>query len=113
MPVYVVTQNAALLRYNAPVGSQIWLKTLDTHYKIYYKNCKCKECDEHEILIAWVQKTGLIAIGFEEPVCVQGRMLTSQERSKLERLLGWLERKRLPRKIELEPLRQVLGIRKP
>jgi len=111
MSVYAVTLAQGLLRYDAPMGKQIWLAERGGNWKIYYKSCTCEKCIDHshEVLIAWVQRDQISSIGFERPVAVEGRMLSAYERTKLVDLRDWLEKRKLPRKVDLAPLKTVIG----
>lgn len=101
--VYAVTTDNRLLGFRSPTDEHsMWLRSAGARWKIYYKNCTCANCTraDHEVLIAYVESSRVVSIGFERPVAVEGRMLTSSERYALGNLRDWLKAvKRLPKKI--------------
>lgn len=102
MSVYVVTRDQRLLRYDGPqCGRNAWIRHDGYRWKVYYKSCTCVKCEvlEHEVLIAYVDPTQIVSIGFERPVVVGGRLLSVEVKSQLRALGDWVERRGAPKKL--------------
>lgn len=109
MSLYVVTRDSCVVRYDNPEPRRSeWLMTQSDYrrYYYYYRNCDCTSCsdDGHRQLIAYIPFDSVVSVSFQQPVIVQGRLLTSLEKSNLTNIKDWLVKRKekgyLPWKVE-------------
>lgn len=126
MSVFVVTKDNLILEYNGPAGKSVWLSRdrEEGRHLIYYNNCACHmdqakkttHLRSHEQWIAWIDAHQIVSIGFEKPaVRTIEAGLSPREWRDMVRLAEWLncraEKGQLPRKIKLDGIRNITGVR--